>query len=88
MLPFENILLNIKSPIGCFGTIFCEESAEFFPKVAELFGATCRKPGLTWQQWLTKITERKDLLPGIPYCIKHVTFSHFSTNSAKNFPRL
>jgi hypothetical protein len=55
MLPSENFHFNMKGPIGCFGTIFCEALAEFFPEVAELFGATGRKPGLNWQQWLTKI---------------------------------
>ncbi len=36
-------ILNMKSPIGCFGINFFE-MAELFPKVAELFGATGRKP--------------------------------------------
>jgi hypothetical protein len=44
----------MKGLLGCFGTIFCDELAEFFPKVEKLFGATGRKPGLTWQKWLTK----------------------------------
>ncbi len=53
--PFENFYFNMKGPIGCFGTLFCEELAKFFfLKVAELFVATCRKPGLNWQKWLTK----------------------------------
>jgi hypothetical protein len=67
----------MKGPIGCFGTIFCENWRNFFKKNGRTFWCDWSK---TWPD-LATVVNKKSLNVRIcfqQYCKKHVKFSHFS----------